>query len=76
MEVYGRMEIKEIDAARHCQKKIQSRQRDWESCYRTWKRRTCEATPAGLVDEPKEFCTGARRTETFVTPRYVCSFFT
>ena len=31
---------------------------------RTRKRRTCEATAAGLVDEPKEPCTGARPTET------------
>ena len=26
-------------------------QRDWESCYRTRKRRICEATPTGLVDD-------------------------
>ena len=30
------------------------RQRDWKSCYRTRKRRTCEATPIGLVHESKE----------------------
>ena len=29
----------------------------------------CEATPIGLVDEPKESCTGARRTKTCVAPR-------
>ena len=33
--------------------------------------KTCEATPIDLVDEPKESCTGARRIETGVTPRYV-----
>ena len=46
------------------------RQRDWKSCYRTRKRRTCEATPIGLVDEPKESCTGTRRTETCLAPRH------
>ena len=35
--------------------------REWEICYRTWK-------PIGLVDEPKESCTDARWTETFVAP--------
>ena len=30
----------------------------------------CEATPIGLVDGPKESCTGARRTETCLA-RYV-----
>ena len=33
--------------------------------------RTCEATSIGLVDEPKETCTGVRRTETNVAPRHV-----
>ena len=28
----------------------------------------CEATPIGPVDEPKESCTGARRTETCIPP--------
>ena len=31
----------------------------------------CEASPIGLVDEPKESCTGARRTETCVAPMHV-----
>ena len=47
------------------------RQRDWESCYRTRSRRTCEATRIGLVDELKKSCTDARRTETCVAPRDV-----
>ena len=29
-------------------------QRGWESCYRTPKRRACEAPPIGLVNEPEE----------------------
>ena len=37
--------------------------------YRSPKRRTYEATPTGLVIEPKESCTGTRRTETCVAPR-------
>ena len=40
--------------------KRRDRQRDWENCYRTRKRRTCEATPIWLVDGSKESCTGAR----------------
>ena len=28
----------------------------------------CQATPISLVDESKESCTGARRTETCVAP--------
>ena len=28
----------------------------------------CEATPIDLGDEPKESCTGTRRTETYVAP--------
>ena len=40
--------------------------------YRTWKRRTCEAIPTvGLVGEPKESCTGTRRTKTCVAPSHV-----
>ena len=39
--------------------------------YRTWKRRTCEATLISLVDEPKKSSTGTRRTETCVAPRHV-----
>ena len=38
----------------------------------------CEATLIGLVDEPKEPCAGARRTETCVAPRHVdasCDFY-
>ena len=31
----------------------------------------CEVTPTGLVDHPKEACTGARRTETCVALRHV-----
>ena len=31
----------------------------------------CQATPISLVDESKESCTGARRTETCVAPRHV-----
>ena len=31
----------------------------------------CQATPICLVDESKESCTGARRTETCVAPRRV-----
>ena len=55
----------EVDAARHRQEKREREsKRDWESCYPTPRRRTCEATPIGLVDEPKESYTGARRTET------------
>ena len=30
-----------------------------------------EATPIGLVDGPKKYCTGARRTETCLAPRDV-----
>ena len=44
-------------------------ERDKDFFYRTWKRR--EATIIGLFDEPKEPCTGARRTETCVAPRHV-----
>ena len=51
--------------------KRKERQRDWGSCYRTRERRFYEATPTGLVDDPKESCTGARRTETCVVPRDV-----
>ena len=51
-------------------------QRDWESCGRTWKRRTWEATPIRLVDESKEGCTGARRTETCGAPRHSCRYVT
>ena len=47
------------------------RQRDWESCYRKRKRRSCEATPIDLVDKPNESCTGTRRNETCVAPRHV-----
>ena len=43
------------------------RQQDWECCYHTRKRRTCEATLIGLVDEPTEPYTGARRIETYVS---------
>ena len=32
-------------------------------------RRTCKATPIGLVDESKVSCTGGRRTETCVAPK-------
>ena len=38
----------------------------------------CQATPISLVDESKESCTGARRTESCVAPRHVdasCDFF-
>ena len=54
---------------------------------RTRKHRTYEATQIGLlkVDQPKESCTGARRTEACVAPRHkdasrdailhMCSFF-
>ena len=50
------------------------KQRDWESCYRTPKRRTCDETPIGgiVVDESKEPFTGARQTETGVAPRHAC----
>ena len=48
-------------------------QRDWESCYRVHGIivEFCEAAPIGLVDESKESCTGARRTDTCVAPRHV-----
>ena len=46
-------------------------QRHWERCGRTRKHRTCDATPLGLVGEPKESCTVARRTETCVAPRHI-----
>ena len=52
----------EVDAAKDLARK-RERQRDWKSCYRilpTW----YKTTPIALVDEPKELCTGARRTET------------
>ena len=48
-----------VDAARHARRR--ERQRDRESCHRTRKRRICEATPTGLVEESKEPCTGGRR---------------
>ena len=39
----------------------------------------CEVTPIGLLDKPKEYCTGARWTGTCVAPRHVdashCFFF-
>ena len=53
----------EVDAARHRREKRMAT-RLGKSCYRTWKRRTCEVTPTGLVDEPKDSCTGAGQTET------------
>ena len=48
------------------------RQQNWESSYRTRKHRSCEATTTALIDEPKESCTGTRRTETCVAPRHAC----
>ena len=58
----------EVDAARHRQEKR------WAtglgSCYRTRKRRTCEATSIGLVNKSNESCTDARRTETCVAPKH------
>ena len=48
----------EVDAARHRQEKRESTRLGFQSWYRTWQRRTHEATPIGLVDEPKESCTG------------------
>ena len=63
--------IEEVDAARLRQEKREAT-RLWETCDRTRKCRTCEATPIGLVDEPKESCSGARRTETCVAPRHAC----
>ena len=35
-------------------------ERDKKSCYRPRRRRTCEATPIGPVDEPEESLYGAR----------------
>ena len=52
-----------VDAARHRREKRETT-RLGKSCYRIWKRRTCEGTPTGLVNEPKDSCTGARQTET------------
>ena len=46
------------------------RQRDWENCYRSQKRKTCKTTPIILVVEPKRFSTGTRRAETCVAPRH------
>ena len=45
-------------------------QRDWGSSYRTRKRRSCEVTPIGPVDEPKESYTGARQIEICVAPSH------
>ena len=39
-----------------------------KGCCRTRKRKTCEATPVGLVDEPKQSRTGTIRTETCAAP--------
>ena len=58
----------EEDVARHRQKK--RGKRDNESCYRRGKRRTCLATSTDLVDESKGSCTGTRRAETCLAPRY------
>ena len=59
-----------VDAARHLQEKRKAT-RLGESCYRTWKRKTFKATTIGLVDEPKESCTSAKRTKTCLAPRHV-----
>ena len=61
----------EIYEARHCQEKREATRLG--SCYRTRKRRAYEATPIGLVDEPKESYTSARWTEIYVAPSYVDS---
>ena len=51
----------DVDAARYRQEKRldiarkRESQRNQESCDRTRKRRTCEATPIRLADESKEF---------------------
>ena len=60
----------EIDAATHHQKK---RGNETEKFGIAHGRSVefCEATPFGLVDEPKESFMGARRAETCVAPRYV-----
>ena len=42
----------EVDAARHRLEK-REKQRDWETCYADGSVEFCEATPIGLVDEPK-----------------------
>ena len=56
----GNKRYMRLDIARR-----RDRQRGWgENCCRTRKRRTFEATPFGLVYEPKEPCTGARRPKT------------
>ena len=57
------------DAARHRQEKREANES--RNPYRTWKRRTSEVGPIGLVDEPKESCTGMRRVGTCVAPRHV-----
>ena len=61
----------EVDAAIDFSKR-RERQRDWESCDRTRKRTTCQATLIRLVNESKESCTDAIRTETCVAPRHAC----
>ena len=64
-KVYGRVEER-LDIARR-----RERQRDRESCNRTRKRHQLQII--GLeVNEPKESCTRARRTETCVAPRRAC----
>ena len=55
-----------VDTARLRQKREASR---LESCDCTRKRRTCEAIPICPMDESKESCSGARRTETCVASR-------
>ena len=59
----------EVDVARHRQEKKEATRLG--KLYRTRKGRTCEATPIGLLAEPKESYTGPRRTETCVAPRHV-----
>ena len=57
----------EVEAARHCQEKrepmILGKGHRSVEFY--------ETTTIALVDESKESCTGARRTETCVSPRHV-----
>ena len=46
----------EEDTARHARRR--ARQRDWESCYRTRKRRILRSDTTGLADESKQSLCG------------------
>ena len=59
----------EVDAARHRQEKRGNETGKVVIAHGSVE--FCEATPIGLVDEPKKSYTGARRTETCVAPRHV-----